>query len=138
MSNLSSEYRRRIVMSSEGAAISAVGANGAEIQSEITRAQIDGLFNALIRIDGPEVAAGYAFTMGDRVAAGLREPTDFRLPKPVLVERVSEHPAHVVLAAEKLSAKANRVAWWSAYLLGVIQGAIGICVLAWIIGKVIR
>lgn len=83
---LSSHARRNIVMSSEGMAIHMAGSNGSEMQADVTRAQIDGLFNALIRMEGRETAAGYAFTVGDRVAAGLREPTDFRLPKLELVQ----------------------------------------------------
>lgn len=129
--NLSSDYRRRIVMASEGSAIGAVGTNGSEMQGEIVRAQIDGLFNALIRIDGAETAAGYAFTMGDRVAAGLRAPTDFRLPKPVLVQPAPPPPDSLPAPAD---AKSDRIAWWCSYLLGCLHGAIAVSVLTWIIG----
>ena len=132
--NLSSEYRRRIAMASEGSAIGAVGNNGAETQSEIIRAQIDGLFNALIRIEGVQTAAGYALALGDRVVGALREPTEFVLPKPVLIEAMpepgEETPADTVL----------RPSWWIAFglvLWGVVVGAVGVTWTLWACCRVV-
>jgi hypothetical protein len=75
--------RRAIILQQEGAALNAAGMMGDD-GAERTRCLIDGLANALVRIDGTEAAAGYLFALSDRVAGGLRDPTDYRaLPAPV-------------------------------------------------------
>lgn len=123
---LSSHHRRNIVLQAEGMAINQAGSVGSDLQADITRAQIDGLFNALIRMEGRETAAGYAFTVGDRVAGGLREPTDFRLPKVELVQPAPPPPLPPVIEPEPK--------WWHptpwrwGFVYGVLVGMlIAIC-----------
>ncbi len=110
---ISPRDRKRIVMSQEGQILSAVGEHDADMAAEIARLRVDGIMNALIRIEGPEAASRYAFAVSDRVAAGgLRAPTDFVLPAPVTIE-ASAPPPH----------KPKRQ-WSASYGWGLFHGAI--------------
>lgn len=133
MTHIPHANRRAIVMQAEGAALHGVGAYGADQQAELIRLQIDGLFNALVRIEGPEAAAKYAFAMSDRVAGGLREPTDFRLPKPVLLQPAPPTPYDPQdVAPPKPDPKWwHPTAWRWGFLHGVLVGAL---VAIWAIG----
>jgi hypothetical protein len=54
---------------------------------------IDGAMNALVRLQGAEVTAHFAFALSDRVAAGLRQPTEAIFPAPDDDEKPPEAPA---------------------------------------------
>lgn len=70
------ENRRKLMLRQEGAILSSVACNGISTTCEIARCQIDGLANALIRIEGAEETALFIFALSDRVAGGIRENTD--------------------------------------------------------------
>ena len=72
---LSPDARKRYVLMHEGRPLSNSGPHGEEASIDLARCAIDGAMNALIRMDGREKAAEYAFALADRVAGGLREPT---------------------------------------------------------------
>lgn len=72
------EMRKQIVLSHEGQCLAMAGPNGGgeEHAREVTRCVIDGAFNALIRMEGAEQAAKFAFALSDRVVGQLRQPTE--------------------------------------------------------------
>lgn len=115
------DQRRAIVIANEGNAPTSVGHHGPDGAAEFTRLTIDGLLNALIRIEGAEAASTYVFALADRVCGGLREPTDFRAPQLALpVAAIAEAP------------KPSRSKWWSAYVVGFAHAL----VLAWFIASI--
>lgn len=69
--------RREQVMIYEGQAINVAGRYGLEAGLYNARCCADGAMNALIRLGGVEDAAQYAFALADRVAGGIRAPTEF-------------------------------------------------------------
>jgi hypothetical protein len=71
--------RRQQIMTYEGHVLSETS-RGACYGADNARCLIDGAFNALIRIDGREAAALFAFAVSDRIAGGLRQPTAWPLP----------------------------------------------------------
>ena len=85
--------RQRIMIQQEGAILASVGAySEPAVACEIARCQLDGISNALIRMQGPERTAAFVFALSDRVAGGVRDVTDCWSPS----EKVIEHePAPV-------------------------------------------
>lgn len=74
---LDEETRRKLMLQQEGQVLSSAGAYGVPMASESARCLIDGITNALIRMQGPEETAQFVFALSDRVAGGLRENTDY-------------------------------------------------------------
>jgi hypothetical protein len=114
--SLSKEQRRAIVATQEGTALSSVGQYGLDQAAEFARCQIDGLFNAVIRIEGAEVASRFAFALADRIAGGLREPTEAILVNPApALDIVPPAPRPPLKPFDPRSRY-----WW-----GMLHGALG-------------
>jgi hypothetical protein len=70
------EDRRHSVMAHEGQILASVQHHGTAHAGEIARCVADGAVNALIRIEGPEAAAKFAFALADRAVGGVHlDPT---------------------------------------------------------------
>lgn len=69
------EERQQMVMTYEGQTLSNAGHFGTAHGAEHARCAIDGIFNALILMEGAEEAATFAFALSDRVVGRLRTPT---------------------------------------------------------------
>lgn len=72
---MSATKRRELMLCQQGMALEKVGQLGEACAADMMRAQIDGLINALLCIEGAEKVARFAFALSDRVCGGLREPT---------------------------------------------------------------
>lgn len=82
--------RQRIMLHQEGAVLANVGNVGDTANAcEIACCQLDGITNALIRMQGAEETAHFVFVLSDRVAGGVRDVTDCWSPS--AVEKVIEH-----------------------------------------------
>lgn len=111
---LSPEIRKQQVLLYEGQAISAAGHHGKDGAIELARCAVDGVMNALIRMEGREAAATYAFALADRVVGGLREPTAFPVaPAPAL-------PA----SASPPKPEPRRMNFWTIFIMGWACGFI--------------
>jgi len=79
--------RQRIMIQQEGAILASVGAySEPAVACEIARCQLDGISNALIRMQGPERTAAFVFALSDRVAGGVRDVTDCWSPSESVIE----------------------------------------------------
>ncbi len=89
------EDRRYSVLSHEGQILASVQHHGPAHAGEVARCVADGALNALIRIEGPEAAAKFAFALADRAVGGVHlEPTAGPLvipPRPVSARKASAH-----------------------------------------------
>jgi hypothetical protein len=83
----SPDMRKRHVLMYEGRALSDTGTHGQETAIEFAHCAIDGIINALIRVERSAAAARYAFALADRVVGGIREPT--ALPSEAKVRRTA-------------------------------------------------
>jgi hypothetical protein len=72
---LNDEARRNLVMVYESQALAVGGTCGTPMGVDHARCIVDGAMNAIIRMEGAEKAAAFAFGVADRVAGGLRAPT---------------------------------------------------------------
>lgn len=73
--------RQRIMIQQEGAILASVGTySEPAVACEIARCQLDGISNALIRMQGAEQTAAFVFALSDRVAGGVRDVTDYMPP----------------------------------------------------------
>lgn len=73
--------RQRIMIQQEGAILASVGAySEPAVACEIARCQLDGITNALIRMQGAKETAAFVFALSDRVAGGVRDVTDYMPP----------------------------------------------------------
>lgn len=61
------EQRKAIVIQCEGNCLGNVNHATVEHASDVARAVIDGWMNGLVRMEGEEMAAKYAFALADRV-----------------------------------------------------------------------
>lgn len=77
---LSDENRQKVMFHSEGAVLASAGSAGSALACDIARCQIDGLANALIRIEGREETAHFVFALSDRVTGGMRDTTTYLSP----------------------------------------------------------
>lgn len=90
--------RQRIMLQQEGAVLASVGAySEPSIACEIARCQLDGISNALIRMQGAKETAHFVFALSDRVAGGVRDVTDCWSPA---AGKVIEHGATIRLRDE--------------------------------------
>ena len=111
---MNAEERRNVVVGQEGMALQLAANFGTEGGVQRIHCLIDGMANALVRLEGAEAASRYVFALGDRVAGGLREPTDFRaLPAPASAEPVPA-PKPVPVSPKR----------GPAYVLGFLHGLI--------------
>lgn len=99
---LDQETRHRTVRMQEGSILNVAGNSGDEYAVDCAKACIDGMANALIRIEGREKAAEFAFALCDRIVAGIRAPTEI----PVVLSR--EEKAEIVTAAVVATVPAAR------------------------------
>ena len=73
--------RQRIMIQQEGAILVSVGVySEPAVACEIARCQLDGITNALIRMQGAKETAAFVFALSDRVAGGVRDVTDYMPP----------------------------------------------------------
>lgn len=103
------------VLHYEGVMLATVGEHGQEVAASNARCCVDGAMNALIRIEGPQEAAKFAFAMADRAVAAIREPTHvpMLLPAPV--------PEPVAVQASAIS-KTKPLRFWLILTVGWIIG----------------
>jgi hypothetical protein len=134
---MADESALRQIAYNEGAVLQLAGTHGMPAARAYAHNVADGVFNALIRIEGAEAAAAFAFALSDRVAGGLRVPTDWRaaareaapLPEPASVTPVTAAPSvpsHV--APEVLRGAAGLVG--IAFAGGLVTGVVAGCVIA--------
>jgi hypothetical protein len=117
---LTTETRIQVVMSNEGQVLALAGNAGREHAGEIARAIVDGTMNAMIRMEGREATASFAFLVADRVAGGVRAPTDFRVvadfgqllggPQLPVPRTTTPTPVRVPLTEATLTSEAEEVA----------------------------
>lgn len=73
--------RQRIMLQQEGTVLASVGSySDPSITCEIARCQLDGITNALIRMQGAKETASFVFALSDRVSGGVRDVTDYCPP----------------------------------------------------------
>lgn len=114
--------RREVVMGAEGNMLSNCSRLSADDVSDYARCYIDGAANALIRMQGAEVAARFIFALGDRVAGGLRAQTDWR--EPPAIEAIKPPPVPVLPAPEPVPLKTDWHLRAHDYVWGVIHGLV--------------
>lgn len=85
---IDAETRRNIMLQQEGIILHNAGASGSETAAAISRAQVDGHFNALLRLEPRENVTSFAFSVSDRVAGGLREATDYKALVTAPIEKI--------------------------------------------------
>jgi hypothetical protein len=78
---LTDEMRKQVMISHEGQILAVAGQCGIPHACDMAHCVVDGMFNALIRMEGREKAAEVAFAVSDRVAGGLREGTVWPMVK---------------------------------------------------------
>lgn len=89
--------RQRIMLQQEGVVLSSVGTySDAAIACEIARCQLDGISNALIRMQGAKETASFVFALSDRVAGGVRDVTDHWSPSIKVIEEAPAPPPPAV------------------------------------------
>ena len=86
---LDQDTRRKLMLQQEGQVLASAGSYGVPTACESARCLVDGITNALIRMEGAEETANFMFAVSDRVAGGLRENTDYvsTILKEVVVDR---------------------------------------------------
>lgn len=125
---LSSDQRRNMVLGAEGNVLEHAARHGADNAASYARCWIDGNFNALIRIEGSECAAEFAFSVSDRVCAGLRKETE---PPPA-------PPAAPPAAADEKKRRSVFTPWCAGYCWGFVHGAALAVWLIVVLGKTLR
>jgi len=74
------EQRRAAMLQIEGAVIQIAGNTNADFAVAQSRANVDGLVNAMLRLSGPVETTEFLFAVVDRAAGGLKQPTALVLP----------------------------------------------------------
>lgn len=115
----SPDQRRQIMLSVEGGFLERVGQLGEAVAAESARCTIDGIANALMRIEGPERAAEFTLALGDRMVGNIRTPTEMPLANPA-PEKAAEKPAAPEERPIEQAPRKSRV--W-AYFWGFVHGA---------------
>lgn len=94
--------RQRIMLQQEGAVLASVGSyNDARVTCEIARCQMDGIANALIRMQGAKETASFVFALSDRVSGGVRDVTDCWFPSINVIEHEEATPPPPPVAPTK-------------------------------------
>lgn len=73
--NLTPDSKAKTMLFQEGAVLQFAGNYGRPAAGEYARSVADGCVNAIVRIEGPEAAAGFAFAMADRVTGNVKALT---------------------------------------------------------------
>lgn len=79
--------RNEVALSNEGQLLALAGAHSVQYAADVARGVADGAMNALIRLEGREEAAKYAFALADRVVGAVLSstPTAWVPPAPLEV-----------------------------------------------------
>ena len=72
---LTQSQKDQVMAGNEGQILVMSSNCGAEYAGQMARCSIDGAMNAIVRLEGAERAALFAFALSDRVAGGLRATT---------------------------------------------------------------
>jgi hypothetical protein len=115
-----SDDNARMIMMQEGHLLQHAGTRGKDFATNLARCEIDGSFNALMRLAGADEAATFAFAVSDRVVGRLKTPTQWPLPK--IAEAL---PAPVpVMTAPALPAAPSprRYSFWTIFAIGWCVG----------------
>lgn len=114
--------RERLIVRQEGVLLQLAGEQGDEYAGLVARCVIDGLANALIRIEGREEAAKMAFALADRLVSGVKSPTQWP-PNPADEVKVVNALPPPKLPVTKSASFFDVVilAWWE-FLAGVLVG----------------
>lgn len=78
--SISDDQRRSLSLQFEGNVLNCAGHHDPSTACQVGRAQIDGIVNGLIRLEGAEPVTGFLFAVADRAAGGLRQPTGIAPP----------------------------------------------------------
>lgn len=136
---LPAHIRRQVILASEAAIIKGAADFNDAASVEVARCQIDGMFNAMVRLRGAREAAEYAFARSDRIAGGLPAPVDFWAADPVPVDApiAAAEPAPPMAASEpELPVAAPpRSRRWPIYLWGLSHGAVLALWFAWMLSR---
>lgn len=86
--------KNEVALSNEGQLLALAGAHGVQYAVDVARGVADGAMNALIRLEGREEAAKYAFALADRVAGAVLSstPTAWVPPAPPEVPPPPDEP----------------------------------------------
>jgi len=109
------DSRELCMMNHEGQTLQMAGSHGKEHAVEIAHCVVDGVMNALIKIEGPEAAAQFAFALSDRVVGRVRLPS--------LGEKVPEPPEPPARQTPPPIA-ASTWSWAHGCLVGFVAGVI--------------
>lgn len=90
--------QKNLICGQEGHVLSMASSYGTEYAGEFGRCVADGAMNALVRMEGSEAAARFAFALCDRVVAGVRGPT--AVPEAMRPFAFASDIADQVVAAE--------------------------------------
>lgn len=93
---MNAEERRNAVTCYEGQVLTIVGNCGPEYACDMARCAVDGAINALMRIEGAQETARFAFNVVDRVVETVRDATEFTPVATIAMESVvsaEEKPA---------------------------------------------
>jgi hypothetical protein len=78
------DARELCMLNHEGQTLHMAGSHGKEYAIDVAHCVVDGIMNALIKIEGPEAAAQFAFALSDRVVGRVRLPSmGEKLPEPL-------------------------------------------------------
>ena len=115
---MNQDSRELCMLGHEGQTLQMAGSHGKEHAIDIAHCVVDGVMNALIKIEGPEAAAQFAFALSDRVVGRVRLPSlGDRLPEP---EKVPEPPARQTPPP----IPASTWSWAHGCLVGFVVGVI--------------
>ena len=96
---LTQSQKDQVMAGNEGQILVMSSNCGAEYAGQMARCSIDGAMNAIVRLEGAECAALFAFALSDRVAGGLRTTTPLVSVTPGAVGQVG------AMAAESATPK---------------------------------
>jgi hypothetical protein len=130
--------RQGVMLHHEGQLIQMAGNMGKAGAAEYARANIDGCFNALVRLEEPKDVAAFAFALTDRVVGQMKVPTAWPLIKigqqPMSAEALKAvadaGPGLVVLPSAPAPVPPPRqYSYWTIFTIG---WSLGVLVTAWI------
>jgi hypothetical protein len=134
---MNAEDRRNSMLFHEGQVIQSAGHHGSDHAAHMARAVVDGVMNALIRLDGAEETAKYAFALADRVVGRLKEPTAlaFMQKQPTLVATPIDIEADLKNFAAGLQRRQPTLMRFGWLFCGFVCGFVAALVLVIVVGK---